>query len=348
MKKIILREYAIKQLIIFLLLICTATVSCAETEHETHAQPFSISGWKEVLVSVRDLGDYNRFFSGFENWKLVKQGDVPKEQIEAWQLQSSVSAKYSVFANDGTESGFIRLVEFDGAEQVMIRPGAQSWDTGGIFDINMRTHDLDALAKNLREQGWQARSPVTQFSFGPFVVKEWIPQNSDGLAVAFIQRVAPQLEGWPHFKSLSRTFNSTQVVKDMPKSLEFYEDVLGFKRYLEHEGASKEEGENVLGLPHNLTTKVPRSVVILNPHGTNEGSVELLSFDGAVGRDNSGRAHLPNIGIAALSFPVVGLDALQSHFEKKGLSFVHKLTVIDGKKKLIVRAPEGAWLEFYE
>jgi len=316
--------------------------------HDSHSRPFSISGWKEVLVSVRDLDHYNRFFKGFENWELVEEGDVSRAQLDAWQISTSTHAKYSVHANAGTQSGFIRLVQFEGADQVLIRPDSQSWDTGGIFDINMRTHDISALAKNLRAQGWQARSPVTQFSFGPFVVKEWIPQNSDGFAVAFIQRVTPELDGWPNFKSISRAFNSTQVVKNMEISQEFYEGVLGFKRYLEHKGASKEAGENVLGLPHNMTSEVPRSVFILSPDGVNEGSVELLSFDGAVGRDNSSRAHLPNIGIAALSFPVIDIEALQSHLEKNSVSFVHKLKTIDGKKKLIVRAPEGAWLEFYE
>jgi len=310
--------------------------------------PFTISGWKEVVVSVRDLDEYTEFFKDLAAWELIQQGEVSNEQMSAWQQVKSASAKYRLYANPGTESGFIRLVQFSGVEQVQIRPDSQSWDTGGIFDINMRTHDLHALAKNLRKRGWQARSPITQFSFGPFVVKEWIPQNNDGFAVAFIVRVKPPIENWPHFKSLSRTFNSTQVVQDMQRSLDFYEGVLGFKRYLEHYGASKEPGENVLGLPHNQTNKVPRSVFVLSPQGDNEGSVELLAFDGAVGRDNSGLASLPNIGIAALAFPVVGIEALQARLEQKGATFVHRLKTIDGKKKLIVKAPEGAWLEFYE
>ncbi len=339
---------AIKFLINVLFFFLVLSWQSAIAKKDTRELPFKISGWQEVLVSVRDLDYYDRFFLGFENWELVEKGDVSRSQLTAWQLDTSTSAKYSVYANAGTQSGFVRLVQFSHVDQVLIRPDSQSWDTGGIFDINMRTRDIELLARNLRKQGWQARSPITQFSFGPFVVKEWIPQNSDGFAVAFIQRLAPKLDGWPNFKSISRAFNSTQVVKNMDAALVFYEDILGFKRYLEHKGASKEAGENVLGLPHNMTSEVPRSVFILNPDGVNEGSVELLSFEGADGRDNSGRAHLPNIGIAALSFPVIGIEALQSRLLKNGTSFVHKLKTIDGKKKLIVRAPEGAWLEFYE
>jgi catechol 2,3-dioxygenase-like lactoylglutathione lyase family enzyme len=310
--------------------------------------PYTISGWKEVVICVRDMDAYNVFFAELADWRLLEQGPVSAAQLSAWQLDKSASAEHRLYANPGTDSGFIRLVQFNGIEQKLIRPDSQSWDTGGIFDINMRALDLNALAPALRAQGWQARSPITQFSFGPFVVKEWIPQTSDGFAIAFIQRIKPARVRWPHLKSLSRSFNSTQVVHDMPRSLEFYEGVLGFKRYLEHVGASDRPGPNVLGLPHNMTDKVPRSVYVLHPQALNEGSIELLSFEGALGRNNSERANLPNIGIALLSFPVAGIDALQERLKQHGIEFVHKLRVIDGTRKLIVKAPEGAWLEFYE
>ena len=48
---------------------------------------------------------------------------------------------------------------------------------------------------------------------------------------------------------------------------DFYIDKLGFKIYLEHKGASSKEGPNVLGLPHNLTTKIDREVYILHRMG---------------------------------------------------------------------------------
>ncbi len=316
--------------------------------NESAGPSYTIEGWNEVLVSVRDIERYTDFFAQFETWEAIDEGNVSASQLLAWQLPSSAQARYRVYANQGTVRGYIRLVEISGVEQVLMRPDSQSWDTGGIFDINMRARELESMAKDLRAQDWQGRSSVTQFSFGPFVVKEWISQNSDGFAVAFIERIEPELEGWPHFKKLSRTFNSTQIVKDIDAARAFYEKVLGFQLYLEHKGASKEPGENVLGLPHNLADKVERTVFILHPDGTNEGSVELLEFDGVTGRDNSDRTRLPNIGIAALSFPVKGIEHLENHLNAAGIEFVHGVKVIGDKRSMIAKSPEGAWLEFFE
>jgi len=310
--------------------------------------PFKIGGWDEVLVSVRDIDAHHRFFKDVALWELIDSGDVSRAELNAWQLPKSATAEFRVFRNPGAESGSIRLLKFNGVEQGYVRPDSQSWDTGGIFDINVRVKDLEDAANKVRALGWQARAPITQFSFGKFVVKEWIVRSPSGLAFAMIQRIEPKLEGWPNIKSLSRTFNSTQVVRDMDTSLAFYENILGFKRYLEHKGASKEAGPNVLGLPHNIATQASRTVYILHPDGVNEGSVELLSFDGAQGRDLSEFAKMPNLGIVALRFKVLGLEALDGHLKDKSVQYVHELQSYTDRRALMVRAPEGAWHEFYE
>ncbi len=66
----------------------------------------------------------------------------------------------------------------------------------------------------------------------------------------------PTLEGWPNLRQMSHIFNSTQVVRDFEASFAFYTETLGCQPYIEHEGASKEPGPNVLGLTHNLTTEI--------------------------------------------------------------------------------------------
>jgi catechol 2,3-dioxygenase-like lactoylglutathione lyase family enzyme len=192
-----------------------------------------------------------------------------------------------------------------------------------------------------------------QFTFGPYVVKEWIVRGPDGLSFALIERVKPELEGWPHLKEFSRTFNSTQIVRSMPAALHFYQNVLGFKTYLEHRGASKSPGPNVLGLPHNLSTKIPREVYILHPKGTNEGSVELLSFDGATGRNLADLATPPNIGLLMLRFPVADADLFAEHLRQHKISWVSPVLEAQlppyGTAKLVAtRAPDGTWLEFYQ
>jgi len=328
----------------FLLVLLAALAGTVQSDD----QEFTINGWNEVVVSVRDIDSYNQFFLDIAQWQVDSEGQISREQLDAWQLPKNARAKFKTFVNPGSGSGFIKLVQFSGVEQVPMRPDSQSWDTGGIFDINVRVRDLDKMAARMRAIGWQARAPVTMFTFGPFKVKEWIVHSPDGLAIAMVERIEPELEGWPNLKSVSRTFNSTQVIADMEKGLSFYEDILGFKRYLEHEGASKEEAPNVLGLPHNLTTQIPREVYILHPLGTNEGSVEILRFKGALGSDFSTLSEMPNIGLSTLRFPVQGINALAEHLKESGVSIVHPLMHVDNYLSITIRSPEGAWLEFYE
>ena len=142
-------------------------------------------------------------------------------------------------------------------------------------------------------------------------------------------------------------------MRDFRASFDFYVEDLGFSVYLEHEGASPEAGPNILGLPHNLTAKIPRKVAILSPHGPNLGSVELLSFEGATGADFSATAVPPNRGILMLRFPVADMDALLHRFQDRGIQPVAgpaslELQPYGRLRAVAVRAPEGAWLEFLE
>jgi catechol 2,3-dioxygenase-like lactoylglutathione lyase family enzyme len=317
------------------------------------AQAWRIQGWQEAVVSVRNMDDYAEFFEDIAQWEVSEQGSVSEQQLAAWSANGLGKARYRRYANPGDTRGFITLVQFSNAPQLQIREDAQSWDTGGIFDLNVRVKDLESVARRVRKLGWHASAPITQFTFGQFVVKEWIVSSPDGLAFAMIQRISPALEGWPTMRSVSRSFNSTQVVADLPRSLTFYRDVLGFKVYLEHHGASEKSGANVLGLPHNLTQEITRHVYVLDPLGKNEGSVELLQFEGATGADFSARAVPGNLGIWLLRFPTEGVSQLGKHLQDSGHSSEVQLASYRTKankqvQSLLVRAPEGALLEFFE
>lgn len=314
---------------------------------------FAISGWREAVVSVSDMRQQVQFFKQIAGWQIISRSRLQAEQIAHWQLPAHASGHQVLMHNPGSESGFIRLVQFEGVQQQQIRSNTQSWDTGGLFDLNVRVADMQQMFKQMQASGWQAATDPIQFKFGPFVVKEWLSRGADGLVLALIERLQPKLEGWPHLKKLSRAFNSTQTVHDMQASLHFYRDVLGFKLYLEHKGVSEAPGENVLGLPLNAAMHHEQTIYILHPEGINEGSVELISFDGIKGRDVSSLAAPPNLGLLMLRFPVTGLAALAEHLQNNQ---VNKIKLTPGLTMppygevdlLSVQAPEGAWLEFFE
>ncbi len=317
------------------------------------AESLVAAGYQEAVFSVSDAPAYRDFLGEVAGWTVLHEGPVDSAMIDAWGLPRGTAADAIVLGNPGTSRGFVRLIQFSGVEQQQIRSSAQSWDTGGWFDVNSRVLDMASKFGEFQAADWQATSDPVEFGFGPFTVKEWLVRGPDGIVFALIERVEPPLEGWPHLKQMSRLFNATQIVTDIDAAREFYIDKLGFSVYLDHEGPSREPGPNVLGLPHNLATEIPRSVTIVHPDGINDGSVELLKFDGAVGQDFSDRAVPPNLGILMLRFPVVDMSAFAEHVDELGLDVAVPVTTVRvepyGEIDMIaLRGPDGAWLEFYE
>jgi catechol 2,3-dioxygenase-like lactoylglutathione lyase family enzyme len=310
-------------------------------------------GFHEVVFSVSDLEGAARFYQDVAGWEVIHNGRAGSDLADLWRLDRDREIKEIVLANPGDDRGFLRLVAFPGADQRQIRSSAQTWDTGGIFDINVRVKDIHEKFAQLRKRGWQFYSDPIQFHFGPFVVWEVLARGPDGIVIAMVERVEPKLEGWPNLRELSHIFNSTQIVRDFDRSRAFYEETLGFQIYLEHVGPSKEAGPNVLGLPHNLAAEVTRRVVILSPDGTNSGSVELIGFDGLTGADFSEHAVPPNLGILALRFPVSDLEQFRERLVGRGAIPIAgpspvRIEPYGTVDVMAVRAPEGAWLEFYQ
>ena len=311
------------------------------------------AGYQEAVFSVSDADEWIELFESVAGWQVVHDGTLDEAQIDAWDLPSSVTAREVVVANPGTSRGFVRLLQFGGMAQRQIRSDASVWDTGGWFDVNFRVVDLAQTHKALQARGWQASSGPVEFSFGPFIVREWIARGPDGIVFANIERVQPPLEDWPQLKRMSRIFNATQIVPDIEEARAFYRDKLGFETYLDHNAPSETAGPNVLGLPYNLAPEITRLISIVHPTGINEGSVELLQFDGLEGEDFSPHAVPPNLGIISLRFPVADMQAFRDHATLVGLDVIVEPSVIDmppyGERTIMaVRGPGGAWLEFYE
>ncbi|MEM1092756.1 MAG: VOC family protein [Pseudomonadota bacterium] len=336
-----------------LLIVLLCVPSLAAAQPETHSASLVTGGYQEAVFSVSSLEDYREFFENVAGWQVKAEGPLSDAQLRAWGLGGDASGHQLVLGNPGTPRGYVRLVKFAGVPQQQIRSNAQSWDTGGWFDVNARVLSMDQKFGEFQARNWQASSDPIQFSFGPFVVKEWLARGPDGVVMALIERVEPPLEGWPQLQQMSRIFNATQIVPDIEQARDFYMNKLGFTSYLEHHGASKAPGPNVLGMPHNVAAEVPRIVSIVHPQGKNEGSVELLQFDGLTGADWAERASPPNLGIVMLRFPVADLTAFYDHVRRQGIEVIAAPATIELKpygtaRVLAVRGPGGVWLEFFE
>ncbi|MEM7351759.1 MAG: VOC family protein [Acidobacteriota bacterium] len=321
--------------------------------HLTADEAPLVDGFKETVFSVRDLDAAIELYREVGGWEVLLRGRAGSDLARFWKLEPKQVIEEALLANPGDDRGYLRLVHFPGAEPEIIRPGAMPWDTGGIFDVNVRVKDVHAKLADLRRHGWQSFSDPVEFTFGKFVVREVLAQGPDGIVLAMIERVQPPLEDWPNLRQLSFIFNATQTVRDFDRSFNFYTEKLGFKVYLEHEGASREAGPHVLGLPHNLAAEIPRRVAIMSPKGDNFGSVEILAFRGAEGRDFSDRAKPPHLGHLSLRFPVSNLETYLTQLRSRDVEPISGPATVQiapyGRVRgIVVRAPEGAWLEFLE
>jgi catechol 2,3-dioxygenase-like lactoylglutathione lyase family enzyme len=326
--------------------ICALLAACAV---QADAE---IGGWREAVLSVSNLDTWEQTLTESGGWETLLRAEGDPDWLLLWDLPAGARFSERLLRNPGTETGHIRLVRFDNVPQVQIRSNGQTWETGGIFDLNVRVLDIDARFAELQARDWQGFGDPVRFTFGPFVVREWLGRGPDGIVFALIEREAPPLDGWPELRRFSRSFNSTQIVADMDASLRFYKHVLGFQTYVETEGPGDTAGPNVLGLPHDLVTKISRRTVIVHPNGENEGSVELIEFDGIGGRDFADRARPPNLGVLSLRFPVRELDVLASTLTEAGFAPTTRgsarLPPYGVVEVLVVRGPNGEWLEFYE
>lgn len=310
-------------------------------------------GYQEAVFSISNTEEWVDTFKQVAGWHVLHKGEADRQLLESWGLPNSASATEVVVGNPGTDRGYVRLIQFSGVDQQQIRSNAQSWDTGGWFDVNSRIVSMETKFAELQARDWQAASDPVEFTFGPFVVKEWLARGPDGVVIALIERVQPPLEGHPQLREMGRLINATQIVKDIEAAKDFYKNKLGFETYLDHVGPSKEAGPNVLGLPHNVATEVVRHVSILHPDAINEGSIELIEFVGATGADFSKRAVPPNLGVLTLRFPVSDIAAFETHVEAQGIDVVMRPIQTDlppyGATSLMaIRGPGGVWIEFFE
>jgi len=313
----------------------------------------NIGGFSEAVISVTAFDAHLEFYAGVAGWEVVERGTADPRFESFWGLESAGPIQQVVLRNPGTDTGYVRLLRFPQDARQPIRSNDQAWDTGGIFDLNLRVADMDTAFARLSELHWQATSDPLEFSFGRFRVKEWVVRGPDGVRYALIERVEPPLQGWPHMQQFSRVFNSTQIVRDIEAARSFYVDKLGFDVYLASNQPSPAAGPNVLGLPHNLAAEISRQVYILHPAKTNDGSVEILQFAGATGTDFAARAVPPNIGALALRFPVRNLDRLLTRLHEHDIEIVAGPATVTlppyGEARLVaIRSPDGAWLEFFQ
>lgn len=309
------------------------------------------NGFQEVVGIVADVEASARLLCQALGYVELCRGEVPLGALALWHTEPNASAQQVLIGHRDSPRGHIRLVTFDDAAAGRMRDGAQAWDPGGIFDINVRAlSGIDGLHRALGLAGFLSPAPITDWDFGPLSVREVVENNADGLAIALMERVSPPLTGYENVSGpASWVFNSTQIVPDFAPARSFYVDALGWK-VVQESDLVHENGRNCMGLPLGLAPSIKAKVGIYQAQGRMEGSVEIIAFDFA-GIDFSAAAP-PDRGWAALRFPVSDAAAFVAQAKAGGCE-VSVLAEFDwaphGRVRAgSVRTPWGALLEAFE
>jgi len=309
------------------------------------SEVFAHRGFQEITLSTSDLDKSVETYCTLFGFETKARGPFDAALLTAYGLEGS-AAQEAVVGHPNHAIGCLRLIQFGDGTAPMIRPAGRTWDTGGIFDFNVRVRDIHAVVKQAMDLGFSAYGEPVEFQWAQFKVWETVLHGPDGVAIALIQPVEPAPEVFLGADTVSGVFNSTQVVADLDPIRDFYGGTLGFEIFVDDSFVAREPGQLVLGLPLPLADTVRRNILILHPTGENTGSLEFLQFDGIGGLDFSERALPPHRGLLSFRFPMESMNTLPQEkclFDPVPMS----LPPYGDVQLTALRAPNGTLLEFF-
>ena len=315
-----------------------------------------VSGpWTEAVVSVSDLNRTAAFFEQVGGYEIRWRGRVDRDTLSFWNLPESARARTVLLAPRWAQNGLLRLVQFEGIEQVPMRPGARPWDTGCYFSLMTRGKDLDLRYREAVTLGWWTESEIIPVDFDTSKLKTVVFQGPDGLYVAVYERLSPPLDPyWPEFDRLTQPFNAMQFVRDRDATYRFFTEVLGFATFYKGEPFVDEQPTySNFSIPTALTTSTRRLAGIVYPEPGEVGRMEFLQMMDLKGRDYSDRCLPPNLGIMSIRYPVQNINTARETIRQREWP-----VLFDGTRSFIgsmgtvtmfaIQSPDGAIIEFIE
>lgn len=269
------------------------------------------NGFEEATAIVLDVDASIARLTAVFGYRTIWRGRAAPATLALMGVDPGWPAEEALIGDPAQGRGHIRLFGFPGRDTGVMRDGAQPWDSGGLFDINIRA--LSAIAPihaAMTRNGFCAFGPLTAWEFGSLSVKEVVSRDADGLAIAVMERIAPPLEGYDDASgACSYVFNATQVVPDFEAARAFYVDALGW-RVVQESTWAHESGDNCIGLPLDVARVRDLKVGIYQANGLNEGSVEILEYTAE--SLHFCNAAPPARGWAALRFPLTDVEGFLS------------------------------------
>lgn len=275
------------------------------------------NGFQEAVGIVADLDSSARRIAAALGFVEIYRGEVPAAAMTLFGIEQEARAQELLLSHPTSPRGRIRLLSLQDQSHGIMRDGAQAWDTGALFDVNIRAlESIDSLHHAMGRNGFVSPAPITSFDFDPVSVREVLERDGDGLCFALMERVKPPLAGFEDVAGpASWLFNATQIVSDFSAARHFYVEQLGWQ-VVQEASWTHPDGRNCMGLPLGLARDLLVTVGVYQAQGLMEGSVEIIHF-ACEGLDFSVDGP-PMRGWGGLRFPVSSLSDFQSRAERGG------------------------------
>ncbi|WP_339689853.1 hypothetical protein [uncultured Parasphingorhabdus sp.] len=279
------------------------------------------NGFEEAVGIVADVDASASRIAAATGFVEIYRGDVAGAALELLGMSDSPKVQELLLSHPTVPRGRIRLLSLEREPAGVMRDGAQAWDTGALFDVNLRAlESIDKLHAAMGRNGFLSPAPITSFDFDPVSVREVLDRDGDGLCFALMERVKPPLTGFEHVSGpASWVFNATQIVSDFSAARRFYAEQLGWK-VVQEASWTHADGSNCMGLPVGLAPGILVTVGVYQAQGRMEGSVEIIQFD-CDGLDFSTDTP-PQRGWGALRFPVSNLSDFKTRAENGGCKII--------------------------
>lgn len=307
----------------------------------------------EIVKSVGSIPREMAIWHDIFGWTVRYSGTLSAEQLQFWHVDAPTNGSEILCGFPGAEYGLLRLVKFENCKQTIIRSGAQIWETGGIFDFDLRVADMQTTYNALIDAGWYVFGESMELRIGNFVLNEALLFGPEAAGLALVDRIEPPLsKETAHNGILGTIYLSVTVAKNIETTAYFLTETLGFAELERLTVKPETPSPTIFRLPWNLAPRVPVHLGGFSPTGTRETIIEVFQFEGLHGEDRSARAVPPNRGLLMYRFPVKGIDEYFAHVSARTLvtTTLSKIDILPYGlvKAFAVCSPDGVWFEFFE
>lgn len=285
--------------------------------------------WRDVVINVTDFSHATGMFVDIGGFEIRNRSDTSM-----------------LLAAPGSDGGYVQLKLVPQGTPPARPASSTAWDKGCYFSLMMRAKNLETIILDAGAYGWKPHTEMAYLEFGPSKLHIVVLTHESGLRVQLYERLTtPIPEVFPPFERLSRPFNIMQMVEDRDTSYDFFQQKLGFDTFFYGRPYVSEKEEVMpLGIPKELTTRIPYKTGIITPKaGLEWGRMEMIDIENMGGGvDYSGRCNAEHTGLIAVRFPVEDLAAVHKNLRARKVDFNRLGDVI------AVKSPDGSNIEFFQ